>query len=178
MTIRTACSSSLTGLHEACIALQTGECDSAIIAGTNMILDPQMTASLTAQGVLSPQGHARSFDDKADGYVRGEAVVAIQVKKLSDAVRCNDPIRAVIRASCVNSDGKTAGLSQPSPESHAVLMRRSHALAGITDLSKTAMIECHGTGTQVGDPLEAGAVASVFGDHGIFIGSVSEQMEP
>lgn len=177
MTIRTACSSSLTGLHEACIALQTGECDSAIIAGTNMILDPQMTASLTAQGVLSPQGHARSFDDKADGYVRGEAVVAIQVKKLSDAIRCNDPIRAVIRASCVNSDGKTAGLSQPSPESHAVLMRRSHALAGITDLSKTAMIECHGTGTQVGDPLEAGAVASVFGDHGIFIGSVSEQME-
>lgn len=142
-----------------------------------MILDPQMTASLTAQGVLSPQGHARSFDDKADGYVRGEAVVAIQVKKLADAIRCNDPIRAVIRASCVNSDGKTAGLSQPSPESHAVLMRRSHALAGITDLSKTAMIECHGTGTQVGDPLEAGAVASVFGDHGIFIGSVSEQKE-
>ncbi|XXH01911.1 hypothetical protein Hte_008273 [Hypoxylon texense] len=173
MMIRTACSSSLTGLHEACLALESRECESAIVAGTNMILDPQMTASLTAQGVLSPQGHCRSFDAGADGYARGEAIVAIHVKTLKNAIRDNDPIRAVIKASCLNSDGKTAGLSQPSSESHAELIRRSHVLAGIKDLSKTAMIECHGTGTQVGDPLEAGAVASVFGDHGILIGSVS-----
>ncbi|KAI1374100.1 hypothetical protein F4677DRAFT_427124 [Hypoxylon crocopeplum] len=172
MVIRTACSSSLTGLHEACLALESGECESAIVAGTNMILDPQMTASLTAQGVLSPQGHCRSFDADADGYARGEAVVAIQIKRLEHALRDNDPIRAVIKASCLNSDGKTAGLSQPNSESHAELIRRSHRLSGITDLSKTAMIECHGTGTQVGDPLEAGAVASVFRDHGILIGSV------
>ncbi|KAI2627830.1 hypothetical protein GGR54DRAFT_636951 [Hypoxylon sp. NC1633] len=172
MTIRTACSSSLSGLHEGCLALESGECESAIIAGTNMILDPQMTASLTAQGVLSPQGHCRSFDADADGYARGEAVVAIQIKRLDHALRDNDPIRAVIKASCLNSDGKTAGLSQPNSESHAELIRRSHHLAGITDLSKTAMIECHGTGTQVGDPLEAGAVASVFRDHGMLIGSV------
>jgi acyl transferase domain-containing protein len=154
------------------LALEAGECESAIVAGTNMILDPQMTASLTVQGVLSPQGQCRSFDAGANGYARGEAIVAIHVKKLKDALRDNDPIRAVIRSSCTNSDGRTAGMSQPNSESHAALIRRSHVLAGITDLSKTAMIECHGTGTQVGDPLEAGAVASVFGDHGIFIGSV------
>lgn len=173
MVLRTACSSSLTGLHEACLALEAGECESSLVVGTSMLLDPQLTASLTAQGVLSPNGRCRSFDAGADGYARGEAIVAIHVKKLSDAIRDNDPIRAVIRASCANSDGKTAGLTQPNSESHAALIRRSHALAGISNLSQTAMVECHGTGTQVGDPMEASAVASVFGEYGMLIGSVS-----
>jgi hypothetical protein len=108
-----------------------------------------------------------SFDAGANGYARGEAVVALHVKRLKDAVRDNDPIRAVIRASCVNSDGKTAGLSQPSSESHAALIRRSHELADARDLSQTAMIECHGTGTQAGDTMEASAVASVFREYGV-----------
>ncbi|KAK2052271.1 hypothetical protein LY76DRAFT_671662 [Colletotrichum caudatum] len=172
MVLRTACSSSLTGLHEACLALEAGECESSLVVGTSMLLDPQLTASLTAQGVLSPNGRCRSFDAGADGYARGEAIVAVHVKKLSVAIRDNDPIRAVIRASCANSDGKTAGLTQPNSESHAALIRRSHALAGISNLSQTAMVECHGTGTQVGDPMEASAVASVFGEYGMLIGSV------
>jgi hypothetical protein len=100
-------------------------------------------------------------------------VVAIQIKRLTDALRDNDPIRAVIRSSCINSDGRTAGLTLPSSQSHEALIRRSHALAGISDFSQTAMIECHGTGTLVGDPLEATAVGNVFGEHGIYIGSVS-----
>ena len=172
MVIRTACSSSLTGLHEACLGVQRGECESAIVGSTNLILNPHMTIAMTEQGVLSPDGRCKTFDESANGYARGEGVVAVHIKKLSDAIRDNDPIRAVIRSSCANSDGKTAGLSLPSSASHEALIRRSHELAGINDFSKTAMIECHGTGTYVGDPLEATAVGRVFGDCGILIGSV------
>ena len=176
MTIRTACSSSLTGLHEACQALRSGECSSAIVGGSNIILSPFMSIGMTELGSLSPTGSCKSFDAAADGYARGEAVNAIHIKKLSDAVRDGDPIRAVIRSTCVNSDGKTAGLTLPNPQSHETLIRRSHELAGITDYSKTAMIECHGTGTPAGDPLEATAVANVFGQHGILIGSVKPNL--
>lgn len=149
MTIRTACSSSLTGLHEACQALYNGDCTSAIIGGTNIIMTPRMTIAMTEQGVISPTGSCKSFDASADGYARGEAVSALYIKKLSDALRDGDPIRAVIRSTCVNNDGKTVGLTNPSTEAHETLIRRGHELAGIRDLSKTAMIECHGTGTKV-----------------------------
>ncbi|KAI9657994.1 MAG: Type I Iterative PKS [Bathelium mastoideum] len=172
MVIRTACSSSLTGLHEACLGIQSGECESAIVGSTNLILNPHMTIAMTEQGVLSPDGRCKTFDESANGYARAEGVVAVHIKKLSHAIRDNDPIRAVIQSSCVNSDGKTAGLSLPSSASHEALIRRSHELAGISDLSRTAMIECHGTGTYVGDPLEATAVGRVFGDCGILIGSI------
>ena len=149
MTIRTACSSSLTGLHEACQALYNGDCTSAIVGGTNIIMTPRMTIAMTEQGVISPTGSCKSFDASADGYARGEAVSALYIKKLSDAIRDGDPIRAVIRSTCVNNDGKTVGLTSPSTEAHEALIRRGHELAGIKDLSKTAMIECHGTGTKV-----------------------------
>lgn len=175
MVIRTACSSSLIGIHEACLALQRGECDSAIVGGTNLILNPHMTVAMTEQGVLAPDGRSKSFDAAANGYARGEGAVAIHIKKLSDAIRDNDPIRAVIRSSCTNSDGKTAGMSQPSSSAHAALMLRSHFLAGV-DVSKTAMIECHGTGTPIGDPLETTAVARVFGQHGVYIGSLKPNL--
>ncbi|KAL9076681.1 MAG: hypothetical protein Q9157_003571 [Trypethelium eluteriae] len=172
MVIRTACSSSLTGLHEACLGIHKGECDSAMVVGTNLIMQPDMTIAASEQGLLAPDGRCKTFDESADGYARGEAVVAVHIKKLSDAVRDNDPIRAVIRSSCANADGRTSGLSQPSSASHEALMRRSHKLAGIRDVSNTAMIECHGTGTYIGDPLESMAVARVFGDAGVFIGSI------
>ncbi|KAF7552999.1 hypothetical protein G7Z17_g3945 [Cylindrodendrum hubeiense] len=173
MTIRTACSSSLTALHEACLALQSGECESAIVGGTNIILNPHMTISMSTQAILAPDGRCKTFDERADGYSRAEGVVAIHIKKLSDAIRDNDPIRAVIRSSCLNSDGRTSNLLQPSSESHEALFRMGHTLAGIEDLEKTAMIECHGTGTAVGDPLETAAVANVFGKHGIYVGSIN-----
>lgn len=172
MTVRTACSSALYALYNACSALHAGECSSAIVGGSNLILTPQNTMRMTNAGSMSPLGISRSFDAAADGYARAEAVNAIHVKKLSDAIRDRDPIRAVIRSVCINSDGKSAGLTVPSVESHAALMRRSHEVAGITDLSKTAMIECHATGTPIGDPLEATAVAEVFGGYNILIGSV------
>lgn len=172
MTIRTGCSSSLIGLHEACQAIYSGGCHSALVAGTNLIITPTMTIAMTEQGVLSRTGHCKSFDAEADGYARGEAINALYIKKLSDALRDGDPVRAVIRGTSTNCDGKTPGIAYPSSDSHESMIRRAYQVARLPDLSKTAFVECHGTGTAVGDPLETTAVANVFGHHGVFIGSV------
>lgn len=173
MTIRTGCSSSLVALHEACQALSNGDCASAIVAGCNLILSPTMTIAMTEQGVLSPGGISKSFDAAADGYARGEGVNAVMIKPLKDALRDGDPIRAVIRATASNCDGKTAGISMPNPEAHEDMIRRAYRIAGIQDFSATALVECHATGTPVGDPLEASAVARVFGsEKGVYIGSI------
>lgn len=149
MVVRTACSSSLVALHLACRDLQNGDCTSALVGGANLILTPKDTVIMHQQGVLSPSASCKSFDADADGFARGEGVSAIYIKRLADAVRDGDPIRAVIRSTCVAGNGRTPGLTTPSPEIHERLMRRGHKLAGITDLSKTAMVECHGTGTSV-----------------------------
>ena len=178
VTIRTGCSSSLIGLHEACQALYNGECSSAVVAGTNLIITPTMTVAMTEQGVLSPTGSCKTFDAKADGYARGEAINAVYIKKLSDAIRDGDPIRGIIRSTATNCDGKTPGMACPSSESHEAMMRRAYQIAQISDLSKTAFVECHGTGTAIGDPLETAAIANVFGQEGIFIGSVCAQTLP
>ncbi|KAF6833041.1 Lovastatin diketide synthase LovF 1 [Colletotrichum plurivorum] len=170
--VRTACSASLVALHMACQGLQGGDCTSALVGGVNLILNPRDTAAMQQQGVLSPTAECRTFDAGADGFARGEGISAIYIKKLSDAVRDGDTIRAVIRSTCVSGNGRTPGLTTPSPRSHEKLMRRGHEIAGIKDLSKTAMVECHGTGTVVGDPLEVSAIANIWGDHGIYIGSV------
>ena len=172
MTIRTGCSSSLIGLYEACHAIYRGDCTSAIVAGTNLIISPSMTIAMTEQGVLSPTGSCKTFDAKADGYARGEAINAVYIKKLRDAVRDGDPVRAVIRATTTNCDGKTPGMPVPSSEMHEAMMRRAYQVARLPDLSRTALVECHGTGTPIGDPLETAAVANVFGHEGVFIGSV------
>ncbi|KAL7798706.1 putative polyketide synthase [Trichoderma afarasin] len=172
MTIRTACSSSLVALHEACQAIYTGECESAVVAGTSLFLSPTMAIALSEQGVLSPTGSCKTFDAKADGYARGEAINAVFIKKLEDAIRDGDPIRGVIRATATNFDGKTIGITNPNQEAHVALMRRAYNVAKISNISDTAFVECHGTGTSVGDPMETGAVGQVFGDHGIYIGSV------
>lgn len=173
MTIRTGCSSSLVALHEACQALHSGDCKSAIVAGSNLILTPTMTMAMTEQGVLSPEGISKSFDADADGYGRGEGINAVLVKKLDDAIRDGDPIRAVIRATASNCDGKTAGISMPSPEAHEAMIRRAYHVAGIRDFSQTAFVEAHATGTPIGDPLELRAIARVFGNHlGTYIGSI------
>lgn len=149
MVIRTACSSSLVALHTACQDVQSGNCASAIVGGVNMILSPRMTASMAEQGVLSPSGACKSFDASADGYGRGEGVTAVHIKRLADALRDGDPIRGVIRATATSNDGRTNGMTVPDPASHERLIRRAYAMAGISDLANTAMVECHGTGTNV-----------------------------
>ncbi|KAI0900051.1 fatty acid synthase S-acetyltransferase [Annulohypoxylon nitens] len=171
MTIRTGCSAALVGLNEACMAISRGDCEAALIGGVNLILGPNMTTALAEQGVISNDGSCKTFSAEANGYARGEAVTAIFIKPLSDALRDGNPVRAVIRATSHNVDGKTPGMSQPSTEAQEALMRRAYKVAGIRDFSQTAMVECHGTGTPTGDPIEAKAVARVFGQSGVYIGS-------
>ena len=133
ITIRTACSSSLIALHEACQALLTGQCAAAVVGGINLILAPHSAVALADQGVPSPTGICHTFSDDADGYARGEAVTAVYITKLSDAVKDKDAIRAVIRASSVNSDGHTSGIPMPNPKAQEELTRKCYQLAGITD---------------------------------------------
>ncbi|KAJ5770265.1 Acyl transferase/acyl hydrolase/lysophospholipase [Penicillium nucicola] len=173
LSIRTACSSSIVALHSACLSIERGDCSAAIVAGFNLILTPTMTMIMTAKGVLSADGSSKSFDADADGYGRGEAVNAVYIKPLKDAIRDGNPIRAVIRGTATNSDGKSAGFTVPSPDAQEDVIRKAYQAAGISNLSQTAFVECHGTGTTVGDPIEVAAVANTFGgDTGLFIGSV------
>lgn len=102
------------------------------------------------KGASSLSGRCHTFDIKADGYIKAEGVNAVILKRLSDAIRDGDPIRAIIRGSATNSDGRTPGIASPSSEAQATAIRAAYANAGITDLSGTAYLECHGTDTQVG----------------------------
>ncbi|RAK94202.1 ketoacyl-synt-domain-containing protein [Aspergillus costaricaensis CBS 115574] len=171
-TIMTACSSSLTALHEACQALNDGSCSSAIVAGTNMILTPSMTINMSDNTVLSPDGYCKTFDARANGYGRGEAVNAIYIKPLSRAIADGDNIRAVIRATSANYDGQSAKIFAPDIESQERLIRKAYQKAQIIDPSETGFFECHGTGTKIGDVVETTAIARFFGSRGMYIGSV------
>ncbi|KAL2198292.1 thiolase-like protein [Corynascus similis CBS 632.67] len=176
VTIRTACSSSLTALHDACHAIHTGECESAVVACAKLIFPPRTTVTMQEQGVMSPSGLCKTFDANADGHARAEAVSAIYVKKLNYAIRDGDPIRSVVRSTAVNAGGKVFDAHGSQHRRPRSSHSSCHQLAGISDFSKTAMIECHGTGTTVGDPIETQAVANVFGDVGIYIGSVKTNL--
>ena len=112
----------------------------------------------------SPTGRCHTFDAKADGYIKAEAVSAIIIKRLDDAIRDRDPIRAVIRGSATCSDGRTPGIASPDSEAQAAAVRSAYANAGIVDLGATSYLECHGTGTPAGDPIEVQGVSSVFAD--------------
>lgn len=173
MTMRTACSSSLVALNAACEAISNGHCDAAVVAGSSLIFSLTNSMCLTQDGLMSPNGACKSFDASADGYARGEAINAIFIKKKDDAVRNNDPIRAIVRGTATNFDGRTASMSTPNPITQEQLMRHTYKMAGIDNVSETGFIECHATGTAVGDPLEAEAVARVFGKEGITMGAVS-----
>lgn len=165
MTIDTACSSSLVAVHLAVNALRAGDCNVAIAAGTNLILSPIFYISASNLTMLSPTGRSRMWDEKADGYARGEGVASLALKRLSDAIRDGDPIECVIRESNVNQDGRSMGITMPSSEAQAALIRSTYAKAGLQlerPRDRCQYFEAHGTGTQAGDPQEAGAIASCF----------------
>ena len=140
MTIKTGCSASLIGLHEACRALQSRDCDAAIVAGTSLTLGPLTTSLMSSEGILSPEGSCKTFDAAADGFARGEAINAVFVKRLEDALRDNSPIRAIIRATGTNSDGRGPGLLAPNSKSHEALMHKVYADAKL-DPRRTAFVE-------------------------------------
>ncbi|KAJ5629451.1 Acyl transferase/acyl hydrolase/lysophospholipase [Penicillium herquei] len=172
MTIHSGCSSSMLALHEACQGLYSGECCAAIVAGCNLILSPTMSATMSDNLIISPDGTSKTFDAAADGYGRGEAVNAIYIKKLSDAIADGDPVRAVIRATGTNSDGKTQAITTPGVLSQEALIKKTYAKAGISDITQTALFECHGTGTLAGDKTEASVVAKVCEGTPTFLGAV------
>lgn len=137
----------------------------AIVAAANLWLSPEHTMELgSMRAAYSPTGRCHTFDAKADGYCRAEAVNAVYLKRLSDAMRDGDPIRAVIRGSANNCDGWTPGINSPSSEAQTAVIRAAYADAGIdpSQYVETGFLECHGTGTPAGDPAEVKGASSVL----------------
>ncbi|KAF3480038.1 uncharacterized protein GIQ15_07014 [Arthroderma uncinatum] len=176
MTVRTACSGSLIGVNEACMAIARGDCTSAIVGGTNIIMAPAVTAAETQQGVLSTDGSCNTFSANANGYARGEGIVAIYLKPLEDAIRDGNPVRAVVTGSATNHNGHTSTVAQPSSQAQVALIKQAYRNAGITDITRTGFFECHGTGTRTGDAVELAAVAACFGKAGVHIGSIKANL--
>lgn len=179
VNIKTACSATAEALNEAVLAVRAGSCPSAIVAGANLIMAPKGSIGMTVMGVLSPDGSCKSFDSSANGFARGESVCALYIKRLDLALQDGNPIRAVIRACNSNADGCGTGrtFGTPNPIAHEALIRKTYADAGL-DLHGTSVIECHGTGTAVGDPIETKAVANCFADgvRDVYIGSVKPNL--
>ncbi|HEX2132684.1 MAG TPA: type I polyketide synthase [Actinophytocola sp.] len=176
MVVDTACSSSLVALHLACQSLRQGETPVAIAGGIMLMVAPGLTMVMDTAGALAPDGRSKSFDASADGYGRGEGCGVVVLKRLSDARRDGDRVLAVIRGSAVNQDGRTNGIMAPSGEAQTEMLRQACTQAGVAPES-VDYVEAHGTGTRAGDPIEAGALASVYGagrpvDRPCLVGSV------
>ncbi|RGP67458.1 polyketide synthase [Fusarium longipes] len=176
MTIDTGCSGSLVSVHLAAQSLRTKETSLAIAAGAGMILTPNTMMPMTALNFLSPDGKCFTFDSRANGYGRGEGIGVVVMKRLSDALRDNDTIRAVIRATRVNQDGHTTGITLPSKEAQVANINSIYESAGL-DFSQTAYVECHGTGTKAGDWRELKAISESLGsvrdiENPIIVGSI------
>ncbi len=163
LAIDTACSSSLVALDLAIQALRNGTCDLAFAGGVNTVLSPIGFVCFSRLGALSKTGRCRAFSADADGYVRGEGCGLVLIKRLSDARRDGDPVLAVIRGSAVNQDGRSNGFAAPNGPAQQACIRNALAQAGIEPGTVDA-VECHGTGTVLGDPIEVQAIAAVYGE--------------
>ncbi|XXY19533.1 SDR family NAD(P)-dependent oxidoreductase [Sorangium sp. So ce216] len=161
MTIDTACSSSLVAMHLACQALRAGEVDLALAGGVYVQCTPTFYLMASRTGMLSPNGRCHTFDDRADGFVPGEGVGAVLLKRLSEAVDDGDHVHAVIRGSAINQDGTTNGITAPSALSQERLEREAYETFGI-HAEDIQMVEAHGTGTKLGDPIEYQALTRAF----------------
>ncbi|MGR9053962.1 MAG: type I polyketide synthase, partial [Gammaproteobacteria bacterium] len=173
--VDTACSSSLVALHEAARSLRNGECDVALVGGVNLILDPVTSIIFSKANMLAPDGRCKTFDASADGYVRGEGCGMIVLKRCSDARADGDRILALVRGSAINQDGHSQGLTAPNEKAQIRVLREALASAQLTP-DAIDYLEAHGTGTALGDPIEMGAIAAVFGqserDRPLYVGSV------
>jgi acyl transferase domain-containing protein/thioesterase domain-containing protein/acyl carrier protein len=161
IAIDTACSSSLVALHQACNSLHLHESDIAIVGGVNLILSPTLSINFSQAHMLASDGHCKTFDKNADGYVRGEGCGVIILKRLSEALHDNDRILAVVRGSAVNQDGASSGLTVPNGPSQENVIKRALQQASLKP-DDIDYIEAHGTGTALGDPIEINAIYNVF----------------
>jgi len=176
MHLDTACSSSLVTMHLACQSLRQRECDLAFSGGANLMLSPEMTIALCELQALSPDGRCATFDAAANGYVRGEGAGVVALMRLSDARAQGRPIRAVIRGSAVNHDGRSNGMTAPNGRAQREVIREALARAGVAP-GEVDYVEAHGTGTALGDPIELRALHDVYGcdverTHDLHVGSI------
>ncbi|MFV2197787.1 amino acid adenylation domain-containing protein, partial [Nocardiopsis sp. LOL_012] len=173
LAVDTACSSSLVALDQARTYLRAGTVDAAVVGAANLILTPDKSLSFRRNGMLSPTGACHTFDDAADGYVRGEGCGVVVLKRLSDARRDGDPVLAVVNGTAVNHSGDHSGfLTAPSTTAQQDVVRRAMAEAGV---SRLGYLEAHGTGTSLGDTIELESLRAVLADHprgSVAIGSV------
>ncbi|MGA7129217.1 MAG: type I polyketide synthase, partial [Chthoniobacterales bacterium] len=176
VAVDTACSSSLVAVHLACQSLRTRESDLALAGGVNLLLVPDSFVCLTKWGMLAADGRCKTFDERADGFVRGEGCGIVALKRLHDAIESGDRILAVIRGTAVNQDGASSGLTVPNGLAQQAVVRSALKVAGVSP-EEVDYVEAHGTGTPLGDPIELEALASVLGkdrspDHPLRVGSV------
>ncbi|KAH9876419.1 hypothetical protein J1614_003550 [Plenodomus biglobosus] len=161
VSLDTACSSGLVAVHLACQSLRTGESTMAIAGGSNLILSPDIQIEMSDMHFLGADSISYAFDERANGYARGEGMGAVILKPLDLAIRDNDPIRAVIRGTAASSDGRTPGITMPSKQAQTDLIRSAYQAAGC-NVGETGYFEAHGTGTAAGDPIETGTIGEVF----------------
>ncbi|KAH8689590.1 hypothetical protein BGW36DRAFT_330426 [Talaromyces proteolyticus] len=178
--VNTACSSSLAAVDMACKTLKSGDASCAIVTGANLILDPAIFQVLSSQNFLSPDSVCYSFDHRANGYGRGEGIVALVLKPVSAALQNGDMIRAVIRSTGSNQDGHTPVMTQPSPQAQEDLIHHVYKQANLS-FDETRYVEAHGTGTPVGDPIEMKAIGLVFRKYRsavepLYVGSVKSSV--
>jgi acyl transferase domain-containing protein/tryptophanase/acyl carrier protein len=161
--IDTACSSSLVALHRAIESIHTRSCDMAIVGGVQVNISPGAFVSFSAAGMLSPDGKCKTFDKSANGYVRGEGSGAILIKRLSAAQADGNHIYAIVKATSENHGGKVTTLTAPNSAAQAELLIEAYE-KGQVDPATVGYIECHGTGTSLGDPIEIQALSKAFGE--------------
>ena len=162
VAINTACSSSLVAVHTACQSLLRGDTEMVLAGGVHLVVSPHSTVSMTKFGAMAPDGRSKAFDQRANGYVRGEGGGLVVLKPLRDAVRDGDRVWAVVRGGAINNDGFSNGLTAPNPKAQEAMLRDAYDGSGI-GRSSVHYVETHGTGTLLGDPIEAGALGSVLG---------------
>ena len=171
LAIDTSCSSSLVSLHLAISHLRLGECDVALAGSVDLTLTPHLMVLTSQVQALSPDGRCKTFDAAADGYGRGEGAAVLALKRLADAEADGDPIIALIRGSAINHDGATSGLTVPNGSAQEAVVRQALANGGVAP-HQVSYIEAHGTGTNLGDPIEIDALSTVFPEQPLFVGSV------
>lgn len=180
LAVDTACSSSLAAVHLACQSLRRGECSVALAAGVSLMLSPETFVAACRAGLLARDGHCKTFDARADGYVRGEGCTVVVLKRLAAAQAAGDKIYAVIRGSAMGHGGRTSGLTVPSSRAQADVINRALEDAGVAPVDLT-YVEAHGTGTPLGDPIEVEALRQALApgrdaDRPLYIGTVKTNL--
>lgn len=172
--IDTACSSSLVAIHRGVESIRSGDCEMAIVGGVNVIASPTLHISFSKAGMLSPDGRCKTFDETANGYVRGEGSGALFLKPLGKALEAGDHVYAVIKGTAINHGGHAASLTAPNPNAQADLIVKAMGKAGV-DPATVSYIEAHGTGTKLGDPVEMNGLMKAFRELGSQKGSLPAQ---